>query len=225
MDARLDGLDACELGDFGRALLAEAQYLPKRDRTRAAILNAGCKLLDRAALPLLTVSDICRVAGVAHGTFYIYFADRQAFVTDLLDRFVAYLQVAMREASRSQRRDSVRATTATYYRLFEQNPGIMKCLVSHLEEFPTTRTAFQKLNREWATTVVRATQRKLAAAGRGDEVARDELYRRAYALGGMIDQYLTALFVTRDKTLASVSQDHEAVIDTLTFIWKRGMTE
>ena len=54
-------------------------------------------------------------------------------------------------------------------------------------------------------------------------MSHDELMRRAYALGGMVDQYLTALFLSQDRTLASVSKDPEAVIDTLSFIWQRGL--
>ena len=46
--------------------------------------------------------------------------------------------------------------------------------------------------------------------------------RRAYALGGMVDQYLTALFVTDDPWISSISQDPEAVIATLTDIWTKG---
>ncbi|MCA1940502.1 MAG: hypothetical protein LDL26_05840, partial [Caenispirillum bisanense] len=63
-----------------------------------------------------------------------------------------------------------------------------------------------------------------AAASGAATPDRDELLRRAYALGGMVDQYLVALHVHRDPTLAALSADREAVVDTLTLIWKRGMT-
>lgn len=52
---------------------------------------------------------------------------------------------------------------------------------------------------------------------------REELLRRAYALGGMVDQYLTALHLTRDPALIAVSANREAMIDTLTSIWTKGM--
>lgn len=211
--------------NFGQTLLAANASLRKRDRTRSVIQNAGCTLLDRNALADLTVSAICREANIAHGTFYIYFPDRQAFVADLLNRFVDHIQIVMQQASRAGGADAVRATTEAYYLMFEQNPGIMKCLVHHLEEFPKARDAFQTLNREWAATVVSSTELKLAQSGRGGALSRDELFRRAYALGGMVDQYLAALLLSHDRTLAGVSADKAAVIETLTHIWKRGMAE
>ncbi len=219
----LDGPESYEAFNFGQALLFEAKNQRKRDRTQADIFNAGCSLLNRASLASLKVSDICREAGVAHGTFYIYFTNRQAFVASLLLRFVDYLQAVMRGAPKSAEADTVRTATDAYYRLFEQNAGLMKCLVKHLEEFPSCLEAFQKLNREWAARVVASTERKLAQSGRAGKISRDELFRRAYALGGMVDQYLTALLLNHDPSLNRISQDKEAAIETLSLIWKRGM--
>jgi len=209
--------------NFGQAVIRESQGLRKRDRTRASILNAGCKLLDHNPLNSMTVSQICQKADIAHGTFYIYYQDRQALISDLLLRFVDFVQLVMRQASKSLGKDPVRATTAAYYVLFENNPGLMKCLLNNLEDFPASREAFQTLNREWVMTVVRSTERKLTRSGRLDEISHDELLRRTYALGGMVDQYLAALFLNDDATLAMVSKDREVVIDTLTDIWKQGM--
>ncbi|MGA7972982.1 MAG: hypothetical protein WCA36_09255, partial [Pseudolabrys sp.] len=68
-----------------------------------------------------------------------------------------------------------------------------------------------------------AVERKLQRDGRADAIARPELLRRAFALGGMVDQYLSSLLLSQDPNLAGVSQDREAVLDTLTLIWERGM--
>ena len=59
--------------------------------------------------------------------------------------------------------------------------------------------------------------------GRAGTVTREELLRRAYALGGMVDQYLIALLFSSDGTLAAISRDRSAVVDTLSLIWERGM--
>lgn len=209
--------------NFGQALLADSAGLRKRDRTRAAIQNAACALLDRMSLASLTVGQICGEAGIAHGTFYLYYADRQALVGDLLLRFVDFVQRVMRRAPPAENGDMVRAAMAAYYQLFEQNPGLMRCLVNHMVDFPAAKAAFQKLNREWAATVVASMERKLMQAGRSGAVGPDELSRRAFALGGMVDQYLAALFLNDDRAIAAVSTDREAVIDTLSHIWQQGV--
>lgn len=192
----------------------------KGERTRLDLLRSGLEFLDENSLDKLTVSAICQHAGVAHGTFYLYFKDRHDLVGDLLSKFVDYLQIQMRTSAR-QAGDPVRNTTAAYFRLFKAHSGLMKCLVMGIDAFPEARTAFQRLNNEWAKTVVRAYARDRQV----DPAAADDLMRRAYALGAMVDQYLTALFVSKDPWLGAVSKDHEAVIDTLTNLWTKGMQE
>ena len=217
--------DSFETFHFGQTLISDAKTLKKRDRTQAQLYNASCDLLNSTPLSLLKVSQICQKAGVAHGTFYIYFPSRQDFVASLLLRFVQYLQTTMHQPSIPDETNTVRTTTSAYYQLFAQNTGLMKCLINHHDEFPGSLEAFQKLNREWATIVVDASERKLAEAGRAGKVSRNELFRRAYALGGMVDQYLSALLLDQDPTLAKVSENNQKVIETLSLIWERSMTE
>lgn len=212
-----------EIYDFGDAVLLQNASLKKRDRTKAALLKAGCRLLDRNLVSSLTVAEICKQSGVAHGTFYLYFKDRPAFITELLLNFVEFIQAVMQRAAKTDPQDPARTTTAAYYLLFEINPGLMKCLINHMEEYPGAKEAFQKLNRDWASTVVQSAERKMKSTALPQQIDSDELFRRAYALGGMLDQYLTALLLNKDPNLGSLSTDKEAVIDTLTLIWKRGM--
>lgn len=213
---------------FADVLEQAAAGARKAERTRAAIRAAVCRLLDDGPPEHLKVADICRAAGIAHGTFYIYFKDIHAVIGAVLADFVPFVQAVMRAAGRSGGSgaaglDRVRPATAAYVALFARNVGLMRCLTAGLEGFPEAREAFQRLNREWAHTVADAARREAAASGAATP-DRDELLRRAYALGGMVDQYLVALHVHRDPTLAALSADREVVVDTLTLIWKRGMT-
>ena len=209
-----------ESDDFPAWLLQGRDGLRKGERTRLDLLVAGAHFLGDHSLDTLTVAAICQHAGVAHGTFYLYFKDRNDLADALLGRFVDYLQLQMRSAAR-RGGDPVRDTTAAYYALFGANAGLMKCLVMGIDAFPEAREAFQRLNNEWARTVVRALNRH----NRDARATEDEMMRRAYALGGMVDQYLTALFVTKDPWLATISHDPEAVIATLADIWTKGMQE
>lgn len=203
--------------DFFVWLAQGREGMRKGARRRSDLLLAGARFLSDHPLEHLTVAAICKAAGVAHGTFYLYFPDRHALSSAVLGAFVDHVQLRMRAASRLPG-DRARNTTAAYMRIFAGNAGLMKCLVVGVDSFPEAREAFQRLNRDWAETVVRALRRD--AADNRDEA---ELMRRAYALGGMVDQYLSALFIARDPRIAALSQDREAVLDTLTDLWKRGM--
>lgn len=194
----------------------------KAERTRARLQAAACRLLDERGARHLKVADICGQAGVAHGTFYVYFRDLRDLLAQTLTEFVDFMQATMRDAAKGAE-DRGRSATAAYVAMFETNAGLMRCLVCPSDDLPEAAQAFQVLNRQWTTTVVDARLRRLAREGRADSVGRDEMLRRAYALGGMVDQYLAMLLFGRDDNLGAVSRDREAVVDTLNLIWERGL--
>lgn len=209
---------------FPRALALRCDGRPKGERTRAQLQIAACKILHHDGLEALIVARICEVAGVSNGTFYIYFPDRHALLATLLSDFVTFLQSTMRAAGETRNPDPTRAATRAYFELFAQNRGLMRCLVHPLEGFPEAQAAFQRLNREWIDVVVSSVTARQLADGSKQALPREELQRRAYALGGMVDHYLSNLLLSRDPNLIEVSQDQEEVQETLSLIWERGMS-
>ena len=207
---------------FAHRLTAQASTARKAERTQARLQAAACRLLQDRMANELKVAEICAAAGLAHGTFYIYFRDVRHLMAETLTAFVAFVQASMRGAARTGGRQRIHASNVAYLALFGENAGLMRCLVSRQDDFPEAAEAFAKLNRDWAQTVVEARLRQLAREGRAAP-PRDELMRRAYALGGMVDQYLIALMFGRDGALADISEDREAVAATLSLIWERGM--
>ena len=210
---------------YADALVAESEAMAKGERTRARIKKAASETLNVIGPMDLRVTDICQRAGISNGTFYIYFADRVRLLEELLTGFVAFLQESMRAASRQEPEDPTRAATEAYYELFRLNRGMMRCLIHHMDCFPGARSLFHGLNAAWVETVVSSVRMRLKRDGNEGAVPPDELTRRAYALGGMVDQYLSSLFLSEDPRLTAVSRDREAVLDTLTLIWTRGMAK
>ncbi len=72
---------------------------PKGRRTREALLDAGEHIADAAGLAGLSVAAVVAQAGVAKGTFYVYFADRDRFVDALHQRFYARVTDAVAQAT------------------------------------------------------------------------------------------------------------------------------
>jgi AcrR family transcriptional regulator len=52
-------------------------------RTRGLLLDAGVAVAERDGLAGLSVNRVVAEAGVAKGTFYVHFADREAFIDAL----------------------------------------------------------------------------------------------------------------------------------------------
>jgi AcrR family transcriptional regulator len=68
-------------------------------RTREALLDAGVGVAERHGLAGLSVNRVVAEAGVAKGTFYVHFDDREAFVDALHQRFHARVQDAVVQAT------------------------------------------------------------------------------------------------------------------------------
>lgn len=58
-------------------------------QTREALLDAGVAIAEQTGLAGLSVNAVVAEAGLAKGTFYVHFADRDAFVDALHQRFYA----------------------------------------------------------------------------------------------------------------------------------------
>jgi len=94
--------------------------LQKTER-RQQILGVARDLFSKRGYHQTTIDDIVAQAGVARGTFYLYFEDKRAVFSDLVDRFAGQLSMAIvrivtDDAARSvteQVRENIRAIIAT----------------------------------------------------------------------------------------------------------------
>ena len=66
-----------------------------KSERRAQILAKAKDVFSRHGYHAATVDDIVNAAGVARGTFYLYFDDKRAVFSDLVDRFVARVHLTI----------------------------------------------------------------------------------------------------------------------------------
>jgi AcrR family transcriptional regulator len=62
---------------------------------RAQILARAREVFAKHGYHAATVDDIALAAGVARGTFYLYFEDKRAVFADLVDRFLARIHLTI----------------------------------------------------------------------------------------------------------------------------------
>jgi TetR/AcrR family transcriptional regulator, transcriptional repressor for nem operon len=103
---------------------------PKGRRTREALLEAGAAVAEESGLAGLSVAAVTARAGVAKGTFYVYFADREAFIDALHQRFYAHVNDAVTLAAAGLRPggELLLATVDAYLDVCLANRGV-KALV------------------------------------------------------------------------------------------------
>ncbi len=81
----------------------ETPRTPKARATVAKLLTAGADVFGRLGYEKTRVADITAAAGVAHGSFYRYFADKDAILNAILAHAYAELNTATRAAGSGSR--------------------------------------------------------------------------------------------------------------------------
>lgn len=97
--------DASRSNDIAKSQSA----LPRQKKTRSSgseqsitrILDATLEAASRQGLSSLSMSDVCRVAGVARGTLYRYFPSKEALLESLGQRTRQQTGKGIREAAAS----------------------------------------------------------------------------------------------------------------------------
>jgi len=213
---------APERAAYAEALGAAAAQpgLRKAERTRLRILSAAARLLNQGERAPLTMAASAAEAGVAHGTVYLHFPDRAALEAATAEGFAHFVRDHLAQvrdgAPASAAR--VRAATRRYVDLFAANAGLMRCLTQAGERDGPFRQVFHALNRDWNGRVARAIQAERAAAGAPID-AGEALYA-AYALDGMVDEFLAQIHIRRDPALARLRDDPEATTGLLARLWR-----
>ena len=206
---------------FMQALLkaAAAPGIRKIQRTRLRLLASIAKQLsDGAEQEDLRVADVVAAADLAHGTFYRYFPELRSAIEALVGDFAIFLyqELANSRGGASGSRERVRDATLTYVRVFKANAGLMRCLNSLRREDTAFRKAFLELSQGWNRRMASAIARRRGIT------SVEEFLPTAYALGGMIDEFLTQLYLRQDPALSHLANDEETVADLLTELWCLG---
>lgn len=227
-DAKQDLNPALESADslsFSGVLRERADAAgTKTGRTRNRLLAALAEELSEGVeRSELKVSAVTARAGVAHGTFYRYFEDIRTGTEALIEAFSAFLRERLSSARSGApgSRERVHATTLIYARLFAENAELMRCLFALGEGDSVFARTYGELNRDWYQRMALAIARRRSAAT-GERMGPAEALATAYALGGMIDEFLTQVHLRRDPALAWLATDAGAAAGLLTEIWCRG---
>ena len=112
-----------------------APGLNARDRsrieTRRRLLQAGADLFARHGVADTRASDIAQASGVAVGTLYLHFKDKQGLLRALLFEGVEELMQALQQLAQSPAPDpaaAIRAHTEILVRFAESRPGLCRIL-------------------------------------------------------------------------------------------------
>jgi AcrR family transcriptional regulator len=111
------------------------QNLNARDRsrieTRRRLLETGLELFSRQGVATTRASDVASASGVAVGTLYLHFKDKQGLLRAILREGVEELMSALQQMALSpvpEPAAAVRAHTEILVRFAESHPGLCRIL-------------------------------------------------------------------------------------------------
>ncbi len=112
-----------------RSAGSRARRQQKADAVRAQILAAGRTCFARRGLYETRVEEIAAQAGIAKGTFYLYFRDKEDLIRAVAQASFASLGEELRAAATARSWETrVREIAAVHLRFFAQQPDRMRIL-------------------------------------------------------------------------------------------------
>lgn len=184
----------------------------RRERTRGRLLEAARVAFAGVGWNRARVEDVCREAGVGHGTFYAYFGNRTEILEALVRRHAAglYTLVDAPWTSADGWAD-VRRVVAGYVRVCEADRDVREIWANAASEEPLLAALYDEVRGQFVDRVRRnlavAVRRGVARPGLDVDVA-------ANALAAMVEQTVA---VAAAPTAAPVSADR--LVETLTDLW------
>lgn len=181
-------------------------------RTRQKLVEAAEVVFGEKGFERASISDLTREAGVALGTFYVYFPDKQALLVEVVDGLGVRLRDELKRATRglTRRIDVEREGFRAFFAFVTRHRLLYR--VVRQSEF-VDEACFRRYYRSFAEPYARALE---AAQARG-EVRRIDPEALAYALMGMAD-FLGMRFVLWGR-----GRGAEAALDAALELIRHGM--
>jgi AcrR family transcriptional regulator len=187
-----------------------------RERLVAAA-HAAC--LD-VGFDAVTLADISRRAGVALGTFYVYFADKSEIAREILLDFGDALHGDAQERARgSSNFEAILHTNRIFVKAYQRNPGLLRCHFQLEDHDPAFRAKRRQLRYQWVSRIARSIARRTGAPAEAQRLCLPV----GYALESMVFQFLYDVFVKQNAAMSRQVRNPELVAELLSILWYRAV--
>ncbi|MDD5435908.1 MAG: TetR/AcrR family transcriptional regulator [Nitrospira sp.] len=109
----------------------------KKNR-REEILTAAITIFSQKGYHDTTIADLIEKAGIARGTFYLYFENKRQIFDSILDnllleidRCIRTIQIGEKDSEKTNPLDQLRANLTRLFTLFIENPELSRILLRH----------------------------------------------------------------------------------------------
>jgi AcrR family transcriptional regulator len=195
---------------------------PKRVRTRLALIAATAAELEDSGYDGLTIDGIVERAGMARGTFYIYFGNRSDAAAAVKRAFDALMrQRRPRAGSKLSATEAIYKMNRFYIACYSRNAKIMLGHEALLRERPDLARSRDVVNHRWAAVVLHDVARRLGLPKALRYDTKAMLSVRAVI--AMADELLRETFAYQSPHLTSMIRSEEELAEVMTFVWHRAV--
>ncbi len=194
----------------------------KRVRTKAALIAAAASELERNGFDSLTVEGISDAAGMARGTFYLYYHSRAEIAAAVMKFYWALVRIHRpKGGARLGLRESIHRMNNFSANVAMKNAGLLSGRETLMLENPGLARRFNAINHTWARRIARDVTAR--GAGPSTDSPPDFLRLKARAVINMSDALLRDIYRGYDRHSESDPVDPELVVRVMDDLWFRAL--
>ena len=182
--------------------------------TQEQLLAAARGVFEARGFAATTVGAITAAANTAHGTFYLYFRNKEdAFGQVMVDVTGELYEQAGARWARGDTYAAIETSIRGFLEVFVAHRGLWRCLLEGSFTNPAIEAMWLEIRQRFVARIER-NLRQLAEAG---EIRPLHTALTANALGAMVEWAATTQFVLQTPAVAGESFDD--CVRTLTDLW------
>lgn len=189
--------------------------------TRSELMDAGLRVLQTKSILDTTVDDIVREAGVARGTFYIYFTDKYDLLMALAERQNQRLFETSHLTLNRKLSPFDRITESLHRVLLNwtENAGLYRSVV----QMALVRQDFLELNQSERAIYIQRIKSDIDRSIAKGYAKPIDTTVAARALSAMMDWLCLVWFALGEEPYEGASKELERVARTLARLWYRAI--
>ncbi|HVW57308.1 MAG TPA: TetR/AcrR family transcriptional regulator [Rhizobiaceae bacterium] len=212
-------VDGFRLVDVLNDRLHAMQHRSKRARTRAALIAATALEMERSGFEGLTVARIADAAGVAHGTFYTYFANGAEAAMVVRRFYQAAIRCFRPHGSGGLSAfEAILRMNRFYVRSFARNARLLRAIQMLLYTRADYAAERDRINHRWSMAILHDLGKRGQLAEELGSGISELLVRSAIA---MADELLREIYVHESASLAELARREENVAEVISLSWYR----
>ncbi|MEO1280595.1 MAG: TetR/AcrR family transcriptional regulator [Pseudomonadota bacterium] len=205
-----------------KAIDAKSSKVPhndlRREKTRERLKAGAFEAMLRMGFHETKITDITESAGVATGTFYNHYPDKETLVTELIkERMQADMDRVYSGPHTGDAFDDILIPTRRFFEIIREVGPINRVFLPAIEAIPELREAWQNLNTDLAKRIA------AGAARRESGFATTEVGRllAAHAVQELIDAMGMKYFTWQDPAIKYLGGSPDAFAERISILCYR----